>query len=379
MRVLVNATTPVKGGGVQVAAAFICEAARADTDINWDFAVSSQVAEDLHLLQVNTADMHIFNSSPARSAAQRRRLRRLENQLQPDAVYTIFGPAYMRFKAPHLCGVAVGWVTHSTWLAFVALPGWLARMKTMALCIYKAIWLRAADRWVVEAENARQGLRRRLGISEGDVDIVPNSCAALFRAAKLDPAPRPEPEDLVRLVYVTAYYPHKNIELLPAVAAALKAMAPNRRFEFVITLPEDEPGLATIRQLARHHGVEGEIINVGRVSHAEIIDLYRDAQLCFMPSLLETFSASYPEAMALGRPIVASDLDFAHAVCGNAAVYFRAGDPEHAAQVILSLLDDQSRWSGCIRDGYSVVNALPSPREKFELYVQAIRQTAAEV
>lgn len=35
-----------------------------------------------------------------------------------------------------------------------------------------------------------------------------------------------------------------------------------------------------------------------------------------MPTVLEVFSATYPEAMAL--PIVTSDLDFARDICDNA-------------------------------------------------------------
>jgi len=149
MDVLVNATTLVKGGGIQVAASFIAEAEAVPSDINWHYALSTEVAEELASLNIKTPGATIFDNSPSRDKSQRKRLETLERTLGPDVVYTVFGPAYARFTAPHLCGVAVGWVTHSTRLAFSILPGWLSRLQTFLKCIYKGLWLRIADHWIV--------------------------------------------------------------------------------------------------------------------------------------------------------------------------------------------------------------------------------------
>ena len=233
MKVLVNATTLVKGGGIQVAASFIAESCRDDMGIDWHYAISPQIAEELASLGVEPSAVAVFTASPTRDKEQRRRLYALEEQLRPDVVFSVFGPAYMKFRSPHLCGVAVGWVTHSTRLAFAALPGWVARIRTFLMCVYKGFWLRYADRWVVEAESARAGMRRRIGIAPDKVDVVENSCAAVFNEAGLEPSRCPSAGETVRLIYVSAYYPHKNIEFIPAVAEALRQKAPERRFEFM--------------------------------------------------------------------------------------------------------------------------------------------------
>ena len=117
----------------------------------------------------------------------------------------------------------------------------------------------------------------------------------------------------------------------------------------------------------------------GRVSLRQIIDIYRDAHLCYMPSLLETFSATYPEAMALGRPIVTNDLDFARANCGNAAVFAAPNNADAHADAILGLLQSSSDWDACVERGRARLAELPDARRKYELYVQAIRATAAEM
>lgn len=375
MNVLINATTLVKGGGIQVAASFIAETLRTEDGISWRYALSREVFAELTALNAVPANVEIFDAPPTRSKSARKRLLELETRTSTDAVFTVFGPAYVRFKAPHLCGVAVCWVTHSTWLAYRALPGWLARSKALATNIYKGLWLRPADRWVVEAENAQRGLASRVGIPAAKIDIVPNSCAAVFRQAEVPAAERPAQGDRVRLLYVTAYYPHKNLEIIPRVAAELAARGGTANYEFVITLPATEPKLAAIMQEAKALGVDGMIKNVGRVTLNEVIELYRSAHICFMPSLLETFSASYPEAMAMGRPIVASDLDFARAVCKEAAVYFRAASPAAAADAVLRLIGDQVLWDECIENGRQVLETLPTARRKYEMFVASIRKT----
>jgi len=347
--------------------------------IAWHYAISPQVAEELASLGADPSAVTLFTASPTRDKVQRQQLYALEKRLQPDVVFSVFGPAYMKFRSPHLCGVAVGWVTHSTRLAFAALPNWLARAKTFLTCVYKGFWLRYADRWVVEAESARDGMRRRIGVSPDNVDIVENSCAAVFNAADLAPSRSPDSGEVLRLVYVSAYYPHKNIEFIPAVAEALRRKAPDQGLEFIVTLPDDEPGLQRLLADAAARGVSDCIRNAGRVSLRQIIELYRDAHLCYMPSLLETFSATYPEAMALGRPIVTNDLDFAHANCGNAAVFAAPNDADAHADAILGLLRSSSDWDACIERGIARLAELPDARRKYELYVQAIRATAAEM
>lgn len=376
VKVLINASNLVKGGAIQVAASFISQSLKDPAGISWHYAVSEQVATELKSLGFSAAGMSVISESPAHSSASRKKLLVLERQLDPDVVFSVFGPVYLRFRAPHLMGVAVCWVTHSTWLAYSALPGWFRRLRAFARGIYSGYWLRFADRWVVEAENARRGMHRRLGIPLRRVAIVPNSCAEVFRDAEVPPAEVPDENSVVRLVYVSAYYAHKNIEIIPEVAADLRRLAPERRFEFVVTLPESEPALATIRTKAAKLGVENSVVSVGRISLPQVIDLYRSAHICFMPSLLETFSANYPEAMSLGRPIIASDLDFAHAVCRDAAVYFDPSSSIAAANSIIDLINDRQRWRDCIEKGYQVLNSLPTSRQKHEMYVDAIRDTA---
>jgi glycosyltransferase involved in cell wall biosynthesis len=64
------------------------------------------------------------------------------------------------------------------------------------------------------------------------------------------------------------------------------------------------------------------VYNLGPIPIPECASLYKECDAMFLPTLLECFSASYIEAMYMEKPIVTSDLDFAHTVCGNSALNF---------------------------------------------------------
>jgi len=54
-----------------------------------------------------------------------------------------------------------------------------------------------------------------------------------------------------------------------------------------------------------------------------------------MPTTLETLCLPFLEAMAMGTPILAPDLDFARYVCGDAAIFY---DPWEIESIFCSIL-----------------------------------------
>ena len=373
MDVLVNASGLNKGGAMQVAVSVVVESQADPQGITWHYALSREAADEVAGLGVQPDNVEIFDVSPSRSRAQRKRLKSFEDQVKPDAVFTVFGPTYVDFSAPHLLGVAACWVTHSTRLAYSTLPSITAKLRALISSVYRGWWFRFADRWVVEAENARSGMKRRLAIPSEKVDVVPNTCQRIFSEADVPSASFPSADQTIRLIYVSAYYPHKHLEFIPKVAAALKELAPSRRFQFVLTLPS--PHDQKIAGEFERLNVSEYLDNVGRVAIHDLVKLYSDTDLCFMPSVLETFSASYVEAMATGRPIVASDLDFAHAVCQDAAAYFDPTDASHAARTVIDLVDNKERWQEHIARGKARLKTLPTAKGRYEMYLDSIRAT----
>jgi glycosyltransferase involved in cell wall biosynthesis len=145
----------------------------------------------------------------------------------------------------------------------------------------------------------------------------------------------------------------KNVELALRVVAAMRAAG--RPAGLIVTGPVDPHqagGDAYLRELAalrRELGLEDAawFLSVdlgGPPSDAVMGDLYRLADVLFLPSRDEGFGLPILEAAAHRLPIVCTDLPTLRPLAGDAALYIGADDEpgEVAARVLRRLDDDPS-------------------------------------
>lgn len=366
-RVLLNASTIMKGGGIQAVVSFICTLMtdRDSDDLDWYLAVSPVVNQQLEKLSIRLDPKKdiILQDSPSKSRNARKVLQEYIEQWRINCIFTFFGPAYLRFSVPHICGVADGWVTHSDWEAFSKIPSWHQRLKMLLLCLYKGLWLRSADAWFVEQEAARRGLGSRLGINKKDVNVIANNCADHYRG--YNGAPLLDGEQS-RVLIFASYYPNKNIESVPYIVQALEKTG-QVDVEFILTIKKEEPGLGRVMKLAKSLGVDNSIRNIGPVDVLDGPALYRSCKILLMPSILETFSAVYPEAMSMGLPIVTTDKAFSRSICANAASYYRSDSPADAARTITKLLSDEKYYNNLVAEGTKRLQFFPDIKKKYQL------------
>jgi glycosyltransferase involved in cell wall biosynthesis len=143
-----------------------------------------------------------------------------------------------------------------------------------------------------------------------------------------------------RLICLTRYYAHKNLEI---IVETFRAHRDNLKNVVVfLTIPSDQSHEANHLLRAIHRaGVEDQIINLGYIEQSEIPAYFGNCHALLFPTLLESFSTTYLEAMHCGLPILTSDLDFAHEVCGPAALYFDPWSPDSIAEAIIRLRSDE--------------------------------------
>jgi glycosyltransferase involved in cell wall biosynthesis len=373
--ILLNATTINIGGGIQAAVSIIRQIIDEfqNTDgARWIFSVSGEVRDELagfgYVLR-DGIDL-CLEQSPAKNRRSRITMRKFANT-QADLVFTFFGPAYVAFDVPHLCGVADGWVTHSDRLAYATLPTWAEKLRKALTCAYKGLWFRRADYWIVEQEVARAGLARRLRLPADHIYVISNNCGQAYIDAS--PAPRVKSlQSTIRILTFATDVPNKCLELIPQIAALLVRQYHIDNVQFVVTVPVPEYAETRIAKLAVALGVERYICNVGYVALKDGPSLYRSCDIALMPSVLETFSATYPESMRMGLPIVTSDLEFARTICLEAAMYFKPRDAAGAAAKLAALIGDSELRAKMAAAGFSRAAEFPSPMEKCRQYRKVI-------
>jgi phosphatidylinositol alpha-1,6-mannosyltransferase len=115
----------------------------------------------------------------------------------------------------------------------------------------------------------------------------------------------------------------------------------------------DGDNRARLEERARAHGVAGAVRFFGRVSDAELCDLYRRAALFAMPSCQEGFGLVYAEAMWHGLPCIGSTADAAGEVIadGETGLLVPYGDVHAIGSAVASLLTDPARAEAMGRAG----------------------------
>jgi glycosyltransferase involved in cell wall biosynthesis len=79
---------------------------------------------------------------------------------------------------------------------------------------------------------------------------------------------------------------------------------------------------------------------LGYIKDGELRSLYENAACFVFPSLYEGFGLPPLEAMAIGCPVIVSDVASLPEICGDAVLYCNPYDPQNIADKIFSLMND---------------------------------------
>ena len=111
---------------------------------------------------------------------------------------------------------------------------------------------------------------------------------------------------------------------------------------------------------------------------AECPNLYEQADIMFMPTLLECFTATYPEAMRMEVPIVTTDLEFARGLCCDAACYYSAVDPAAAAEAIYKVATDEAYRLRLTTNGKKQLKKFDNYEQRAEKLVEILETMASK-
>lgn len=370
MKFVINTAHQRFGGAVQVALSFI-EECRHFSEHEYEVWVGPGVRRSLQPAEYpDNFLFRDFDFGPISLLKTRRISRSLqaaETAAEPNAVITTSGPSYFHSKAPQVIGFNLPLYIYpeSPYLQGLSLKRRLRMAVKKQLHYY--FFRRDAAAYVVQTDDVNQRVRDALHTDE--VHTVTNTANAYYTDWKtFDPKLPPRENGRFRFVTISAYYPHKNLELIPEVSKELRRRGRNE-VEFVLTL---RPG-----DFAEHIGYGDEqIINIGPVRPAECPSLYAEVDALFLPTLAECFSASYPEAMTMEKPIVTTDLGFARSICGEAAHYYRAKDAKAAADAIEQLLDNSGLRNKLVSAGKRQLESFDTPRQRARKYLDLCERIA---
>ncbi|MDQ0825737.1 glycosyltransferase involved in cell wall biosynthesis [Arthrobacter sp. B2I5] len=212
-------------------------------------------------------------------------------------------------------------------------PGFLpAPVRVLWRLYHKAFWpqrllLNRADT-VATISRTTEALMAKYRLTRRPVRIIANA-----------PQPAQEPRNPgdgadKTIIYMGSFMPYKNVETMVAGMAGLPGyrlhllsrITPERRAELERIVP---PGAAVVF----HNGV----------TDAEYDGLLRRATALVSLSRAEGYGLPLVEAMAVGTPVIASDIPIFREVGSDAAVYVDPESPGQFADAVAQLQDD-AHW-----------------------------------
>lgn len=202
-------------------------------------------------------------------------------------------------------------------LALTAIP-YALRAADHVICNSEAT-ARSADRWVrrehctaIHLGVGHEFFASRIGLETDDGRKTERPYVAAFGIPKA----------------------YKNIRCLVRAFATLREAEPALRLVLI-------GGDGNAGRDIQRAGLAERVIVLREVGDPELRDVIRRAEVLVVPSIVEGFGLPVVEAMALGTPVVVSNIPALCEVAGNAAQTFEASNPTELAGVLIRLLRDE--------------------------------------
>lgn len=204
--------------------------------------------------------------------------------------------------------------------------------------------LRYSDYFLVQTDYAAEKFTEQYN---RPARILPNAVPTFLTAIANPENIKKEHLDVLLL---TRYYRHKNLEIIIDVIDALGEDAKKFRFNFTLdgkTMQSERDFLEKLQPYIDR----GLATNLGRVEHSNLPKVYSQNDILAMPTLLESFSTTYLEAMHFKKSIITSDRGFATTVCDDAAIYVDPHDAKAIAEKLLMLYYDENLRAQLVEKG----------------------------
>jgi glycosyltransferase involved in cell wall biosynthesis len=179
------------------------------------------------------------------------------------------------------------------------------------------------------------------------------------------------------LLYPANFWPHKNHRMLLTAFAIYRARHPESNLRLVCTgALENEKKL--LQEAVCRMGQKDWIILPGFLTEEEFAAIFASCLALVFPSLYEGFGMPVLEAMALGKPVICSNVTSLPEVAGDAAFYVDPRKPWEIVNAIERIATDKDLRKRLIDQGRHRLAESGGPekmaREYLDVFLDVMRQ-----
>lgn len=169
-----------------------------------------------------------------------------------------------------------------------------------------------------------------------------------------------------RVLFVGGNMQRKGLPLLLRAAPAMLQRIPNIEF-WIVGRDRAEKML---RQMGSQLGIDTHVHFLGWKSQAELVDLYAQADVFIMPSLVEAFGVAFLEAMAAGLPVIGAAVGGIPEIIedGKNGRLIPPGDEGKLVETVVEMLSSPALQSQFREEGLKTVKQFSVERMMSETY-----------
>lgn len=215
--------------------------------------------------------------------------------------------------------------------------------------------LKQSQKVVCISEFTRQSFIKHFKATESQLTAVPiciqDRWTKLSEIAVTEHLSKLGLEDRNYAFYPANYWPHKNHRMLLTAYAMYRYQFPNQSLDLVFTgtLKTEENQL---REAVVSMGLSEQVHFLGFLEEEALGAVWQGCKCLVFPSLYEGFGIPVLEAMAFGKPVIASNVGSLPEVGGDAVLYFDPRKPDELVSCLAKISSDTALVKELVESGY---------------------------
>lgn len=372
MKILVNFSTLKKGGGQNVALNFLSALEQEKTNLkNFHFLVVKDSLIEKLLVKKGWYNYSTLPSNPLkRIIYEVCTIRRVLKKKGIDIIYTYFGYGLFLTNLPQVVGAAASNLFYPEVNFWEGYKG-LALLKKKIIDRYRIWGIKRSDGIIFENKDLEDRFTKIYNLELKIPTITIKPSINLNYEKKEYKLPE-QIKDYKKGLFLCGWQLNKNILQLPLIAFFLKQEG--ILFHFIITAPSDNSFVhKQFLSLVKQHDVSDYISVVGAVQKEELYSLYKQVDIVFLLSKLESFSNNIIEAWNYKRLLIISDMSWARSICKNGAIYVDRDVPQQIALTIKECIETIELYNSIVEEGDHMLKGYPSIEEKTKSEIRFIK------
>ena len=235
---------------------------------------------------------------------------------------------------------------------------------------------RRSNRILTVSESSKKDIVRLLNVPQEKVTVIYNAIDERFRKEPDEEAvwkvrERYQLHDPF-ILYTGNIKPHKNLERL--IDAFYRLRRNGLTHVRLLIIGDEISKYPNLRRAVHRYQLHKHVRFLGYVSNDLLAVLYRLADVFAFPSLYEGFGLPPLEAMAIGAPVVTSNVSSLPEVVGDAALLIDPLDPDSIADGLRRVLTDSS-----LREELRIKGFAQARKYSWDRSVSHVRKIYGEV